>query len=140
MFAGLLGLIFAGLFAGAAFYINFAEHPARMKLPMSQAFQQWAPSYKRGYTMQASLAILGALAGAVGWYLTGHLSFLVGGVVLLANWPFTLIVIMPVNKRLLSGGLTDEEIESLLDKWGRLHGVRTALGLLSTLVFFIGNL
>jgi len=34
-------------FAGAALYIEVAEHPARMALETRSAVLQWAPSYKR---------------------------------------------------------------------------------------------
>ena len=61
---------------------------------------------------------------------------------LLANWPFTLFVIMPVNKRLLAMHPKDAGAESrkMLLQWGKLHNVRGALGTLSMLLFLWGVL
>jgi hypothetical protein len=141
MLAGQIALIIAAAFASAAFYINFAEHPARMLLPAKVAVRQWSPSYKRGFTMQATLAVVGGLAAFAQWYLAGGLLWLIGGVVLLANWPFTLLVIMPVNHRLLaSDELAEPEISVLLQRWNQLHGVRTGLGVVATTIFLIASL
>jgi hypothetical protein len=41
----LLCLISAALFTGAAFYISFAEHPARMLLPPDQALAEIEARY-----------------------------------------------------------------------------------------------
>ena len=51
--------------------------------------------------------------------------------VLLANWPFTLLAIMPTNKRLDTIALADAGVESrtLLVKWGELHAIRSTLGI-----------
>ena len=137
MFTGELALIAAALFTGAAFYINFAEQPARLKLDDRSLLAQWKPSYKRGYVMQSTLAILGFVLGAAAWWVSGPLTFLLGAVLMLANWPWTLLVILPTNRVLMA---TDLELagtasRALLVKWNRLHAVRTGLGAAAILSF-----
>lgn len=61
-----LATLSAALFAGAAIYINVAEHPARMALDTRSAAMQWAPSYKRATWMQAPLAIVSVSCWAAG--------------------------------------------------------------------------
>lgn len=136
MIAGHLALVVAAIFAGAAFYVNFAEQPARLKLDDRSLLAEWQPSYARGFIMQASLAVIGFLLGAMAWWQTGQSLWLVGALVLLANWPFTLVVIRPVNNRLKATGLADAgpETRTLVEKWGRLHAGRTALGIASTVI------
>jgi hypothetical protein len=137
MVAGYLALSLASLFAGAALYVSFVEHPARMMLDDPAALAQWQPSYKRGAVMQASLAVVAFLAGALAWWQTGNALFLAGALFQILPWPWTLLVIMPTNKALLElkpaqGG---PHSRALLEKWGRLHAMRTALGCGAALSF-----
>ena len=117
------------LFAGAAIYINVAEHPARMMLDTRNAALQWAPSYKRATWMQAPLAIVSFAAGVTGWLLGGGVLWLVAALLIGAVVPITFIVIMPTNNRLLATGrdLASQETRQLLEHWGKLHGIRTLL-------------
>lgn len=127
----IIGTACAGLFAGAAIYVNAVEHPARLAGGTPLALRQFAPSYRRGTVMQASLATLGFLAAVGAWLQAGHLGLLIGGVLLGAVVPFTLVVIFPTNRRLLDPRLDPQSAEAaaLLVRWGRLHAVRSVLGL-----------
>jgi hypothetical protein len=137
MLAGQLALILAAVFAGGAFYVGFAEHPARMALDDRNALKQWKPSYDAGYMMQASLAAVSAALGLFAAWSTGDWRWTAGAVLILANWPYTLLAIMPTNQKLkaLAGGDAGPESRALLAQWGRLHAVRTALGAAATLAY-----
>jgi Domain of unknown function (DUF1772) len=142
MLAAYLGLTISALFTGAAFYISFAEQPARLGLDDQALLAQWKPSYKRGFAIQAPLAIIGFVLGIVAWRMTGKLEFVIGGTLLLANWPWTLFGMMPINKTLMAIEPQEAGPQSraLLVKWNRLHSVRALLGFLATLAFLIALL
>ena len=137
MLSGALALTTAAIFTGAAIYVNAAEQPARLALDNSAALRQWKPSYSRGFAMQASLALAAALFGLLALWGSRDWRWLIGAALIFANWPYTLIVVLPVNKRLdaRSAETADDETRELIKTWGRLHAIRSALGLAATLVF-----
>ena len=140
MLSGQLAIIVAALFSGAAVYINFAEQPARLGLTDQALLDEWKPAYKRGALMQAPLAVIGFLLGAWTWWKTSDALWAVGGLLMLANLPVTLLGIMPTNNRLMAAVTATSEIRALIVKWGALHGIRTALGFAGTATFLLASL
>ena len=135
MFFGQLALIVAAVFTGAAIYINVAEQPARLSLDDAALLAEWKPAYRRGFAMQAPLAVIGCLFGLIAWWRTGQFGFLAGAVLMIANWPWTLLGIMPTNKALEAAQSGTQETRALIVKWNGLHAVRTCLGGLATVAF-----
>ena len=137
MLVGQLAFMMAAVFTGAAIYINIAEQPARLQLDDRSLLAEWKPAYKRGYIMQASLVVVGGVLGLVAFLSTFEWRWLVGAGVFLANWPYTIYVIMPTNRRLMDTPPEDATAETrqMIRQWGILPAGRSALGLAATLMF-----
>jgi len=138
MMIGLLALMAAAIFFGAAFYINVAEQPARLLLDDRALLSEWKPSYKRGAAMQAPLALIGFVLGLIAWRQTSDAAFLIGAVAIVAPWPWTMIAVKPVNDALLASNVetADARSRALIVKWGGRHAIRTVLGAIATIDFF----
>src|SRR5690348_15650694 len=133
MFFEALAVLCAGLFAGAAIYLTFVEHPARLECGTELAVTEFGPSYRRATLMQASLAAVGLITAVIAWTQGRGIAVLAGGAVLGLVIPFTLVVILPTNTRLQDPALDRRSAEAaaLLARWGRLHAVRSGLGALA---------
>jgi hypothetical protein len=134
MLLGLLGLVAAAVFSGAALYVNFVEQPARLHLAPRELLAEWKPAYRYGTLMQAPLAVVGSLLAAAAWWQTGRPAFLGGSLAMLANLPWTFLVIYPTNNALTATALESADVatRSLIVRWGRLHAVRSLFGVVAT--------
>ena len=132
-----LALVAAAIFTGAAIYINVAEEPARLQLDPGALLAQWKRSYARGLIMQFSLVIMSGALDVLVYFGSWDWHWLLGAVLILANWPYTLAVVLPVNKRLEATlpQAANAETRGPVETWGKLHAVRSALGLGATLVY-----
>jgi hypothetical protein len=135
--AEFISVLSCAVFTGAAVYITFVEHPARMQCGVELAATEFAPSYRRATVMQATCAAVGLLASLAAWLGGASLWWVVAGVILGSVIPFTLIVILPTNKQLLSPTLDKRSAQAgqLLARWGALHVVRSVLSAVALLLF-----
>jgi hypothetical protein len=134
---GILALIVASMFTGAAIYISFVEHPARSVLEVSAQIEAWKPSYARSSAMRASLALIGFALGIAAFWQTRDIRWAGGALLLVASWPFTMVMLRPTNNilRALYPGQASLEGRALLERWGRLHAARTVFGVASVALF-----
>jgi hypothetical protein len=126
----------------AAVYINVAEQPARLKLDDRALLTEWKPAYQRGHCDASLFAIIGFLLGIIAASADADWKWLAGAYLLLANWPFTIIAILPTNKILADIKPHNAGVQSreLIEKWGRLHAVRSLLGAAATVLFLWASL
>jgi len=137
MLTGQLALTTAAVFTGAAIYVSVCEQPARLRLDDRALLVEWKPSYKHGAAMQAPLALIGTALGLTAWWQAGDWLWLLGAIVFLSAWPYTLLVIRPTNNELLAidPGNAGPHSRALIDKWGWLHAGRSGIGVLTTVLF-----
>ena len=92
--------------------------------------------------MQASLAIIGFLLGMLTWWTTSGIGWGIGSLLLIANWPLTLLAIMPTNNQLMAiePDLAGPDSRTMIETWGGLHSVRALLGVAATASFLCASL
>jgi uncharacterized membrane protein len=142
MLLELLATAAAGIFAGAAVYISVVQQPALVQLGTPAAIRFFSLMYGRAAALQASLAVLGSLAGVSAWWSDRGSLWLLGAALLGFVVPFTLLVVMPINTRLKDPTLdsASPEAADLLQRWSRLHALRTVTSSLSLLAFLFAIL
>lgn len=135
MNAGPAALAFAAAFTGAALYSVLVEQPARAALDDRDMVREWTPSDRRGVAMLALLALVSAGLALLA-YRGGDPRWLIGAAIMIASWPYTFFVVVPLNNRLLaSAGDNGAGARSLLAAWGLLEWGQAALGAVACGVF-----
>ena len=129
-----------GFFAGGACFISLVEHPARLQCGVEFAIQEFRPSFGRAHRMMAGLAFVAFALGLTAWLQGAGLIWLVGGLLMVANGPWTAVLIRPLNVQLLDPGLniSSTRAADLIARWGRYHLVRSALGCTGFVLFVVG--
>jgi Domain of unknown function (DUF1772) len=135
MIVGELAFATATAFAAAAIYVNVAEQPARLALDDRVMLVEWQRSYERASVMQAGLALIACVLGVAAFFVSRDWRWSLGAATILAPWPWTLLVMKPINNRLkaTAENAASAETRGLVKTWGWLHAGRSAFGVVATL-------
>ncbi|HLX97819.1 MAG TPA: DUF1772 domain-containing protein [Roseiarcus sp.] len=136
MIWGTLALAFAAAFTGAAFYVNWVEQPARLKLDEEALLSEWGPSDSRGFALLAALALLAAVAGFIAYFESEDVRFAFGALLIIASWLYAFFVMAPLDNQIrsLRGGEV-AAARALVRQWGIVESGLTAIGAAAVLIF-----
>jgi hypothetical protein len=136
MIAGLIALIFAAAFAGAAIYVAWVEQPARMALEDAALLSEWGPSDSRGVALMLAFALAGAVAGFVAYFETQDVRWVFGALIVVSSWPYAFFVMAPLNNQIL--GLRGRDVSAaraLVRQWGHVESGFAAIGVFAVAMF-----
>jgi anthrone oxygenase-like protein len=134
---GLYAFAVAAAFLGATIYISLVEQPARLRLNGRAMIQEWKLSNRRGTPVLSILAVLSALIAFIQFRMSGDVRWIIGGITILASWPYAYFVMMPVNIWLFSIplGRPVSPIRKLMRDWGLLEWGHALIGLAACCAF-----
>ena len=122
----------AAAFLGATIYISLVEQPARLRLNGRAMIQEWKLSNRRGTLVLSVLAVLSAATAFIQFRMNGDVRWIIGGITILASWPYAYFVMMPVNiwlfaippgkpvspiRKLMLPQKPDPELEKFVARW-----------------------
>ena len=136
MFSGLIALVFAAAFAGAAIYVNWVEQPARLALDEEALLSEWTSSDRRGVALLAAFALVSAIAGFIAFFGSDDVRWVFGALIIVASWPYAFFVMAPLNNQILSlRGHDLAAAKALVRQWGLVESGFAAIGVLAVAMF-----
>ncbi|MEN3378384.1 MAG: hypothetical protein V7604_3739 [Hyphomicrobiales bacterium] len=99
--------------------------------------QEWIPSNRRGTLMLSVLAVVSALFAQLQFATSGDVRWTIGGLIILASWPYAYFVMVPVNIRLyaIAPGRAVSAARRLMRDWSLLEWGQVLIGLAACGVF-----
>jgi hypothetical protein len=127
-------VVASGLFAGVAVYVALIARASWLRAVRSNtsvALGDFRFVFPRVMALQSLFVGVGTACSIGWWASSGMIGVLVGGCLLGAVAPFTVLFVTPVYRRLLDPGTEGRprEAERQLLRWAWLHLARTVLGL-----------
>ena len=136
MLSGLIALVFAAAFAGAAVYVIWVEQPARLALDEEALLSEWTPSDRRGVALLAAFALAAAVAGFIAYFESEDVRWVFGALIVISSWPYAFFVMAPLNNQILSlRGKDVGAARALVRQWGMVESGFAAIGVLAVAMF-----
>jgi Domain of unknown function (DUF1772) len=115
----------AASFLGATIYVALVEQPARLGLSSPAMIQEWRLSNRRGTLLLSVLAVVSASLAYIQFRNNGDVRWIIGGLTILASWPYAYFVMVPVNVWLANvpSERTLSPVRKLTREWMRDWGL-----------------
>lgn len=132
-----IDLTLMAMIFGYGFSATAVSYPAMMASSRETAVSYFAPFFHKSAHLQMGLSLLVIPVSAVISYLTGNWWWLAGSLFLQVSGPYTILVLMPVNNRIMAkdADINSEQISKDLGSWGRLHFPRTVIAAVIFILF-----
>lgn len=128
-----------GIQFGVALTASVIIHPILVMIDKIVAIEVFKPFFDKTHILVLILSIFITILALVYSIFTGNLWWVGVSLLLHLNGPYTLLFMMPINKRLMDKNVDagSEKTAEDLKKWGELHLVRTVLNGIIFLAFVI---
>lgn len=123
----LLAVVVAGIITGGAWAYTLEIHPALTEASPRSSLDVFTPMFQHANRMQPLLGGVVALLTLVVSFMTGNWIWFIAALIMQAIGPYTIFVLMPLNRRLMAEDADPDSPALLADlkSWGSLHLVRT---------------
>ena len=128
-----------GIQFGVALTASVIIHPILVMIDKIVAIEVFKPFFDKTHILVLILSIFITMLALVYSIFTGNLWWVGVSLLLHLNGPYTLLFMMPINKRLMDKNVDagSEKTAEDFKKWGELHLVRTVLNGIIFLAFVI---
>lgn len=132
-------LLLMGAIFGIALAASIVVQPLLLKVKRETALETFRPFFYRTHWSQISLSVLVSIFAIIITALSGNWGWVIGMAIMHLNGPFTKKMLMPVNQRLLADDIDPQVAKTGedLEKWGKLHAIRTAINGLVFMLFIV---
>jgi uncharacterized membrane protein len=120
-------VLVAGVITGGAWAYTLEIHPALTEAPARSSLDVFTHMFNHANRIQPLLGGVVAVVTLVVSWMTGNWYWFLAALVIQAIGPYTIFVLMPLNRRLMAEDAdpTSSTILADLKRWGGLHLVRT---------------
>ena len=121
---------------GFGLYCSVVEVPAMLECGTKGAANHWNGMFKRAAKYQSILVLIGLFSSLASYYFSKESKFLYCAMLLAIIPVYTIFGMMPTNYKLMdpANDKSSKETQYLLEKWEKLHAVRSIIGFVATCI------
>jgi len=122
----ILIILIVGTLFGVAFASYFIVHPILKEVKQTTAIEVFKPFFDKTHITMLTMSIIVSILALILSIISGNWWWFGVSLLMHLNGPYTLIFMMPTNRRLMAEDVDpySKQTKSDLLNWGNLHAVR----------------